>query len=102
MENKEIIDLIVKCVFAVVSVIVTTYIIPLLKSYIESQKLDDLMIFIEKCVQSAEKLYTPEEWKIKKDYVRQLALNKLNSLGIEMTAESLDALIEGFVKEVKG
>lgn len=88
--------------FAVVSVIVTTYIIPLLKSYIESQKLDDLMIFIEKCVQSAEKLYTPEECKIKKDYVRQLALNKLNSLGIEMTAESLDALIEGFVKEVKG
>lgn len=100
--NKELIDLIVKCVFAVVSVIVTTYIIPLLKSYIESQKLDDLMIFIEKCVQSAEKLYTPEERKIKKDYVRQLALNKLNSLGIEMTAESLDALIEGFVKEVKG
>lgn len=60
------------------------------------------MSFIEKCVQAAEKLFLPEEKITKKDYVMKLALTKMNELGISMSEEALNALVEGFVKSVKG
>lgn len=102
MENKEIIDLVVRLAFVVISIAITTYLKPWLKSLENNEKFDNLLVFVEKCVQSAEKIYTPEEWKQKKAYVLELATNKVNELGVSIDATELDALIEGFVKEVKG
>lgn len=42
MENKELIDLMVKCIIAVMSVILTSYIIPWLKAYVGEKTLKSL------------------------------------------------------------
>lgn len=102
MENKELYDLVVKLIFAIISVVITGYLLPWIKTYMGAEKMDALMVFIEKCVEAAEKLFLPEEKSTKKEYVRQLAIQRLNELGISMSEEALDALIEGFVKSVKG
>ena len=102
MENREMIELLIRIAFVVISVAITTYLKPWLKSLENNEKFDNLMMFVEKCVQSAEKIYTPEEWKQKKAYVLDLATKKVNELGVSIDATELDALIEGFVKEVKG
>ena len=100
--DKEMIDIIVKCVFTVCMVILQFYLIPWLKTKIGEQKLQELYTFIEKCVQSAEKVFTEEEYKKKKEYVRDLAINKLEEIGVTVYDDELDAIIEGFVKSVKG
>lgn len=102
MENKELMEILIKAVFVVVSVLITGYLIPWLKANVQTEKLDTFMVFVEKCVQSAEKLYTPEEWKEKKQYVLDLASEELKNLGIELSSATIDAIIEGFVKEIKG
>ena len=100
--NQEILDLIVKLFLAVLSVIVTTYVIPWINSKKESTKFNDLLVLIEKCVQAAEKIYTPEEWSAKKEYVLELASAYAMDKGIDIDPAELNALIEGFVKVVKG
>lgn len=100
--DKEMITLIVKCVSAVIGVILTTYVIPWIKSSADAKKLNEVMDFCEKCVEAAEKKFTSEEWREKKLYVMTLISKQIEKLGIEMTTEEIDALIEGFVKEVKG
>lgn len=100
--NNELIDLIVKVVFAVASVLITGYLIPWLKNRLSAEKYAELLVFIEKCVEAAEKIYTTEEWKAKKEYVLEMAENKLDSLGIDVSSEELNGLIEGLVYSVKG
>lgn len=102
MENKELIDLLIRIVFVVISVVITSYLKPWLKSLENNEKFDNLLIFVEKCVQSAEKIYTAEEWKQKKAYVLDLVIKKVNEIGIDIDATEIDVLIEGMVKEVKG
>lgn len=99
--DNEMITLIVKCVLAVVSVILTTYVIPWIKSSADAKKLAEIMEFCEKCVEAAEKKFTPEEWREKKLYVMTLVSNQLSKVGIEMTTDEIDALVEGFVYSVK-
>lgn len=100
--NEEMINLVFKMVFAVASVLITGYLLPWIRSKMDNEKYSELLIFIQKCVEAAEKVYTPEEWKEKKKYVIDAAEHKLDSLGINITAEELDILVEGFVKVVKG
>lgn len=100
--NQEFLDMIIKLVLAVLSVLVTTYVIPWINSKKESTKFNDLLALIEKCVQAAEKIYTPEQWNSKKEYVLELASAYAVDKGIDIAPEELNALIEGFVKAIKG
>lgn len=102
MMDEKIIEIIIKSVFAVASVLITGYLIPWIKSKMSNEKYNELLIFIRKCVEAAEKIYTVEEWKEKKTYVVEMAEDKLDSLGIDITAEELNGLIEGIVYAVKG
>lgn len=100
--TNDIINIAIKIVIAVLSVSITTYIIPWLKSKIEVERYSELLAFIEKCVEAAEKIYSTEEWRDKKQYVYAMAIQKLDSIGLHLSEEEVDALIEGFVKAVKG
>lgn len=99
--SNEMVTMIVKVVFAVISVLITTYVIPWIKSKMSNEKYNELIIFIGKCVGAAEKIYTPEEWVEKKQYVLSLAEAKMNSLGVLISADELNSLIEGMVYSVK-
>jgi len=99
--SNEMVTMIVKVVFAIISVLITTYVIPWIKSKMSNEKYNELIIFIGKCVGAAEKIYTPEEWVEKKQYVLSLAEAKMNSLGVLISADELNSLIEGMVYSVK-
>lgn len=100
--DKEMVMIIMKLVLAVMSVVITSYVIPWFKQSANAKKLNEVMEFCQKCVEAAEKKYTQEEWKEKKEYVLNLVANYIEKLGLRFTVDELDALIEGFVKEVKG
>lgn len=100
--NQEIIDLVVKLVIAVVSVLITGYFIPWIKSLVDSTKYNDLLTMVEMCVEAANQIYTPEEWEKKKSYVVELVCNYAADHKVNITMSEINALIEGFVKAVKG
>lgn len=100
--NNEMIDLIVKVVTILVSVLITSFVIPWVKSKIDSTKYNDFLSIVEKFVESANQIYTPEEWRNKKEYVLKLVISYVNKHGVNINMNEIDAIIEGFVIAVKG
>lgn len=99
--STDLITKIVEAVLTIVLALVSAYVIPWIKTKIGQDKMDQLNRFIELAVRAAEQLYTPEEWEQKKKYVLQLAAGEIQQLGLGLTEEQLDAIIEGIVNAVK-
>lgn len=91
MNYKEIIILAVQLIFAVISALITAYVVP----YLKKKNIYDT---VKKLVQAAEKL--AENANIdKKAWVKA----ELSRLGVKMTAVTdtlIDAFIESAVKEI--
>lgn len=100
--DRELITLLVKLALAVISVLVTGYVIPWIKSRIDTTKFNDFLVLVEMCVEAANQIYTPEEWASKKKYVLDITESYIKEHGVEITADELNAIIEGFVIAVKG
>lgn len=100
--NQEFLNVVIKVVVTIISVVITSVVIPWIKSKIESTKYNDFLSLVHKCVEAANQLYTPEEWATKKQYVLDIAENYCIEHGVNITAEELNAIIEGFVIAVKG
>lgn len=100
--EQELLNIIIKVMVVIVSTLITGYVIPLLKSKIDSTKYNDFLTMVKKCVESANQLYTPEEWEVKKSYVLELVATYANNHKVNITAAEINAIIEGFVIAVKG
>lgn len=98
-------EMFIKLVLSLASalgVIFTAYIVPLIKANISQKKLDQLSYYVAVAVRCAEQLYTPEEWKEKKQYVTDYVLDIVNSkLKINLDEKDIDIIIEGIVNEIK-
>ena len=99
--NNEMITVIIKAVVAVLSVLITSVIVPYIKGKIGENKYEEIKYYISYAVRCAEQLYTPEQWQEKKAYVFAYIVRKAEDLGINMSEEDLNVLIEGIVNEVK-
>lgn len=99
--NSEILTLIVKVIITIVSVVITGVIIPWIKQNIDSTKYNDFLVLVKKCVESANQLYTPEEWEQKKLYVLDIVSNYCLEHDVNLTTSEINAIIEGFVIAVK-
>lgn len=99
--NNEIITLIIKAIILALSALVTTVIIPYIKGKIGEDKYNEIKFYVEYAVRCAEQLYTPEQWGEKKKYVMDYIVRKAKELGVDMTEEDINVLIEGVVNEVK-
>ena len=99
--NQEVMNVIVKSVISIVSVLITVYVIPWIKKKIGSANYATVIQYITIAVHAAEQLYTEDQWSEKKKYVEDYVSDICSKDGIEITAEELDALIEGIVNEVK-
>ena len=88
---------IILAVIALLSAIVTGYLIPLLKSKLTAQQLDGLKAAAKIAVFAAEQTYIPEQWAEKKQYAQQL----LKEQGYDINTDKVDAAIEAAVKELK-
>lgn len=99
--NSELITVIVKAIIAVLSVLITSVVIPYIKGKIGENKYEEIKYYVIYAVRCAEQVYKPEQWQEKKAYVMAYIIRKASELGIEMTDEDLNILIEGIVNEVK-
>lgn len=100
--NEKLFLEIASAVISIAVALVTGLLIPYIKTKINSDKLQELDYFIKMAVRCAEQLYTPDQWKEKKEYVTNYITDVINNtLKIKITPEELDALIEGAVNQIK-
>lgn len=99
--NNEMITVIIKAVLAILSVFITTVLVPYIKERIGNDKYNKLVEYTKYAVRCAEQLYTPEEWEKKKQYVSQYITEKANDMGIGLNEQDIDLLIEGVVNLIK-
>lgn len=99
--NNEVITVIIKAIIMVLSVLVSSVLIPYLKDKIGENKYAELCNYVEWAVRCAEQLYTPEQWSEKKEYVTAYIIRKAKELNMELTEEDINVLIEGIVNLVK-
>lgn len=99
--NNEIITIIIRAVLAILSVIITTVIVPYIKERIGQDKYDKLVEYTKYAVRCAEQMFTPEQWEEKKQYVSKYITEKANDIGIGLNEQDIDLLIEGVVNLIK-
>lgn len=99
--NNEMITVIVKAVLAILSVFITTVLVPYIKERIGNDKYNKLVEYTKYAVRCAEQIYTPEQWEEKKKYVSQYITEKANDMGIGLNEQDIDLLIEGVVNLIK-
>lgn len=89
---------IVSAVFTLITALITTFLIPYLKSKVDAEKFDKIKSWVKVAVQAAEMIYTESGMgTAKKAYV----VEYLNSKGYNLDTETLDNLIESAVLELK-
>lgn len=81
---------------ALAGVILTAYIIPLLKQSLSSKQLENVRLAVNTSVRAAEMLFSTEQGEAKKKWV----LDYLASQNIVVNEEQLNALIEEAVYEL--
>ena len=99
--NNEVVSVIIKAVVAILSVVVTTVVVPYLKNKLGENKYAELTNYVEWAVRCAEQIFTKEEFEKKKEYVMKYIIAKSAEMNIALTEEDINILIEGVVNLVK-
>lgn len=100
--STELFIKLIMCIITIISILVSTYVIPWLKAKCGVENMELVMNYVAMAVRCAEQIYTSEQWEEKKEFVMNYMLGIINNtLKIEMSEEQLDVLIEGAVNEIK-
>lgn len=94
-------DVILKFVLSIATILITSYIIPLIKQHIDDNKINKIEEYTELAVRCAEQIYTTDQWKEKKKYVYSYITDKVDEIGLNLNEEDIDLIVEGFVNAVK-
>lgn len=101
MNNSEMAILIIRAIFAILGVIITYYIIPILKTTYETNTDAKFKKFVNDAVKAAEQTIKENKSGIKKkELVISMAKIWLDKKGISMSEEDLDILIESLVYDL--
>jgi hypothetical protein len=84
---------IVECMVLLVSALITTFVLPVLKQRLSDDKREKLAFWVETAVKAAEQIYGSKTGQQKKDYVVAFLLSK----GIVADIDEVTALIESEV-----
>jgi len=84
---------IIEAVIALVAAALSTFLIPLIKEKIDSEKLRKVQTYVDIAVTAAEQIYNACDGEVKKAYV----LNYLAEKGIQFDAETVERMIEASV-----
>ena len=87
---------IISAVIALVSALVSAFLIPWLKTKIDANKLQTIKTYVEIGVKAAEQLYAATDGEEKKAYV----INFLAEHGIRFDVSTIDQLIEAAVLQL--
>ena len=83
----------IQAVITLISAVITTFLIPLIRKKLSQEKLEELKKWTAIAVSSAEQLYGSKTGQAKKDYVVAFLLSK----GIVFDIDEVTALIESEV-----
>ena len=100
MMGNEIIRYIIVAALVVTFIIMSRYLVPLIKSKIGNDKFTELTEWVKFAVLTAEQVLTASTGEQKKEYVISFIDELLEENKINITAEQLDVLIESAVKEM--
>lgn len=100
--SQELLTKLIESVVTVVIVLISAYVIPWLKNKVGEDRYNQILTYAELVVRSAEKIYIPEEWQTKKNYAVEMVIVKARELGLNLSADEVNAIIEGAVQAVKG
>lgn len=87
---------IISAVIALISALVSAFLIPWLKTKIDANKLQTIKTYVEIGVKAAEQLYAATDGEEKKAYV----INFLAEHGIRFNVSTIDQLIEAAVLQL--
>ena len=87
---------IISAVIALISALVSAFLIPWLRTKIDANKLQTIKTYVEIGVKAAEQLYTATDGEEKKAYV----INFLAEHGIRFDVSTIDQLIEAAVLQL--
>lgn len=87
---------IISAVIALISALVSVFLIPWLKTKIDANKLQTIKTYVEIGVKAAEQLYAATDGEEKKAYV----INFLAEHGIRFDVSTIDQLIEAAVLQL--
>lgn len=93
--------ILVKALAIILGMIFTIVIKPAIETYVGKDKVEEYVGYIKVAIRCAEQIFTPEQWAQKKNYVYEYAVEKAHLMGLELTEQDIDVLIEGFVNEIK-
>lgn len=97
----DLITNLLKIMIGLVSVVITTYVIPYIKSKANNNKLNNLMTWIEEAVQAAEQIYANEKSGDKKKlYVVNRILDISDKLKFKISEQEVILLLESVVKKM--
>lgn len=100
--NQELFSQLVTSLAMLLSVIISAYVIPFIKSKTTAAELNKLEWYLSCAIRCAEQIYTPEEWKQKKAYVMQKGTEIISdAFKVNMTMDELDCIVEGLVNQIK-
>lgn len=98
---QEYSDVIIKIIVLIITGILIPMVNKYINTYVSEKQLNIIKGYIETGVRCANQIYTQEQWKEKKQYVLNYATEVVNGLGLVITSEQLDTIIEGIVNQVK-
>lgn len=84
-------------VILLLSALVATFVIPLLKQKFGQEKLNKVMTYVEIAVRAADQLFATDEGKAKKEYVVNYLTEMLKKQGLTVDMETLENMIEAEV-----
>lgn len=102
MNVESITSTILSIVAAIALAVITKFVIPALKSYIEERKNAEIYSLIETAVRAAEQtILGTGQGAVKKEQVVDLVTKWLQEKGIQLSSEQLDQMIEECVYLMK-
>lgn len=98
--DRDIIMQILRLVIMVATALITTYLIPWIKSHTDTEKLYAIMRWAHEAVMAAEQLYGAKTGAEKKHYAKAYLRKIAKDAKIDISDEELDMLIEAAVGEM--
>ncbi len=89
---------IIELIVAIVSALITTFLIPILKEKISAEKYEKLKMWVSVAVKAAEQIYGSKTGQQKKEYVVSFLLSK----GLVFDIDEVTAMIESEVYKLTG
>lgn len=100
--NNDIFLKILGAVITIVVTLITSVLIPWIKSKITADQMAQLIKYTEIAVRCAEQIFPPEQWQEKKVWVMGYITDTMNDkFNLDLSYEDINTLVEGVVNEVK-